>query len=165
MKHEPAGAGKYSRGVARLLFAAPFLVLMVPAIGAAGDRTNIRTAAEVDQSVRQELRACMKQAAKDASREGGLIVPGLKSCYQTALSRWEMATAPVTEKLLAAQGSECARAVEAILQEWEQYSARVTGLPAVQDMPINTDDDLHLVLRKHLYETMLAMTANDQCPK
>jgi hypothetical protein len=149
----------------RAAFLAMLFVLTHPNSAEAGDRRRIRPTEAVDAGIRKELSACLKQAVTDASREGGLIVPGLKSCYQTAFSRWEAATAPVTETLLAAQGSACAKAVEALLQEWEQYATRLTELAAVQDMPINTDDDLRLVLHKHRYETMLAMSANVECPK
>lgn len=165
MTHELASVGVYSRGAARLSIVAVWFIMICPVAVLAADRIKSSSADAIDREVRKELTACTRRAVADADRQGGVVVPGLKSCYDAAAARWEAVTAPITEKLLAATGSDCARAVEAMLQEWEQYSTRLTELPAVQDMPINTDDDLRLVLRKHLYETMLAMTANVQCPQ
>lgn len=137
------------------------LLLLLPVASVAKDRSS----ADVDRVIRRELAACVDQAVKDAEHTQGLVVPGLKSCYDSAAGRWELATAPIKERLLAARGSDCAEAVEALLQEWQEYSTRLTELPAVQDMPINTDDELRLVLGRHLYDLVVAMTANVQCPK
>jgi hypothetical protein len=123
-----------------------------------------RTPDAIERSTKSALRACFKRAERDAAKHNVLVVPGLKSCYTQAFGAWDVATGQITARLLES-GSPCAGTMEAIQREWNDYSAKLLGLQAIQDMAINTDDDLELALRKHLYELAYNLSSNTDCPR
>jgi hypothetical protein len=119
----------------------------------------------LERAIRSGLHACFERTVRDAAKDNLLAAPGLKSCYFQASQAWQDATTRIRDRLAADETSPCGRAIAAIEQEWNGYSAKVLALESVQGMAINTDDDLELAMRKHLYELTYALSINMDCPR
>jgi hypothetical protein len=117
----------------------------------------------LDRSIQSTLRACFARAERDAARSGRPVVPGLSACYQQAYGRWQSAIERAKDLLGADANDPCRRAIDEIEQRWADYVADVRRLDGVSSLPLNTDDDLEVVLRKQLYEMAWSLRSNSAC--
>ena len=138
------------------------LAIALPTFAAAADRSSPDA---VDRSVKAALRSCFKQAERVAIAEDRLLAPGLESCYLQASRDWQAAVDRLKGRRLAPGESVCREAIEAVEQAWNTYSESVVSLDPIQRMQLNTNDDLALIMRKHLYEMVYHLATGRECTK
>ena len=118
---------------------------------------NVRLAAE------KNLTACISAAVKQKPTGNQLLSDGLTSCYSGTRPILTDNIERAAQKIVQSKDANCQKLYSEFEEKWATYQESIVNLPSLSEMPLNTDDDLELVLLEHKYDLAYSVANNSAC--
>lgn len=118
---------------------------------------NVRIAAE------KQLTKCTSAVEKHVPVGNQLISDGLTSCYSRAKSIFIENIEHAAKRIEQSKDTNCRKLYTDLEEKSLAYAENLANTPSLGNAPLNTDDDLEILILAHRYEIAYAIAGNSAC--